>query len=138
MEQSGEIVQQLNRFYHACVTGDVDSLSRVVPDRPGVLMIGTAPEEWWGDHATITSVARAQMAELGGSFPIAAGSPRAYQSGDVGWADDQPHLNMPDGTTVPLRLTAVFHRQEGEWKLVQSHFSIGVPNEEAFGQALPE
>jgi hypothetical protein len=30
----------------------------------------------------------------------------------------------------------VFHQEQGEWKIVQWHGSIGIPNEEAMGQEL--
>lgn len=137
MEESAELTALMNRFYEACVAGDTAAFASLLPDEPGVLMIGTAPEEWWAGHATIMRVTGAQMAALGGGFPLYAGDPRAYRAGSVGWAADQPHLRMPDGTDVPLRLTAVFHEQDGVWKMVQSHFSIGVANEESFGQELP-
>jgi len=35
-----------------------------------------------------------------------------------------------DGRRVPVRLTAVLHQEDGDWKAVQSHASIGVPNEQ--------
>jgi hypothetical protein len=28
----------------------------------------------------------------------------------------------------------VLHREDGDWKFVQSHASVGVANEEAFGE----
>jgi hypothetical protein len=38
---------------------------------------------------------------------------------------------------MPFRVTAVLHKENGEWKMVQGHVSFGVPNEEALGQELP-
>jgi hypothetical protein len=35
-----------------------------------------------------------------------------------------------EGRRVPVRLTAVLHQEEGDWKAVQIHASIGVPNEQ--------
>jgi ketosteroid isomerase-like protein len=32
------------------------------------------------------------------------------------------------GSSTPFRLTAVMHREQGKWKIIQLHFSIGVPN----------
>jgi hypothetical protein len=37
-----------------------------------------------------------------------------------------PTLARPDGTTVPFRLTAVFHAEDGTWRLVASRAPIGV------------
>ena len=43
-------------------------------------------------------------------------------------------LILEDGTEIPTRSTAVFHREDGEWKMVQGHKSVGVSNEELFGE----
>ena len=51
----------------------------------------------------------------------------------MGWIADQPRFRTLDGE-VPMRLTAVFRREDGEWKLIQTHSSIGVSNEDAFGE----
>jgi hypothetical protein len=40
---------------------------------------------------------------------------------------------MPDGQEIPCRLTGVLRLEGGEWKVIQSHASIGVPNAQAFG-----
>ena len=45
----------------------------------------------------------------------------------------RPTITLPDGRPASPRWSAVFHREDGEWRLVQLHASIGVPNEEVFG-----
>jgi ketosteroid isomerase-like protein len=37
---------------------------------------------------------------------------------------------MPDGSAIKTRVTAVLRRDDGTWKLVHAHFSVGVPDEE--------
>ncbi len=73
---------------------------------------------------------------MGGGFPVQAGNPVAYSQGDVGWIADQGTMAGPDGTT-DFRVTVVVVRDRGEWKVAHMPFSLGVPNEEAFGQKLP-
>ena len=34
-----------------------------------------------------------------------------------------------DGKRAPVRITAVLHQEDGDWKAVQTHASIGVPND---------
>jgi hypothetical protein len=34
-------------------------------------------------------------------------------------------FTLPDGSTVPARVTGVAHRENGNWKIVQSHTSVG-------------
>lgn len=43
---------------------------------------------------------------------------------------------MPDGSSVPMRLTGVFHNEDGGWKAVQLHLLVGVGNEDALGREL--
>jgi hypothetical protein len=44
---------------------------------------------------------------------------------------DKPSFVLPNGARLPTRLTAVLHQEEGEWKVVHLHFSVGVPDEHA-------
>ncbi len=46
-------------------------------------------------------------------------------------------FDFPDGTKIPFRLTAVFHQEDGEWKLVQSQTSVDGRNEDLMGHHLP-
>ncbi|MDQ3720968.1 MAG: nuclear transport factor 2 family protein, partial [Actinomycetota bacterium] len=73
-----------------------------------------------------------QLRAMGGGMPLVAGEPEAYVEGTVGWVADRPTLQLQEGA-VPTRLTMVFHQERGEWKLVQAHGSLGVPNEEPSG-----
>jgi hypothetical protein len=52
----------------------------------------------------------------------------AFREGSVGWAASHGYFEM-GGRRVPMRLTAVMHQEDGEWKAIQSHASIGVPND---------
>ena len=80
---------------------------------------------------------QAQLQEMrAAGIELVPGEVQAYREGSVGWAADRPTFRLPDGTTLPARLTAVFHREDGAWKMVQSHASFGVRNEEAIGEEL--
>jgi hypothetical protein len=56
---------------------------------------------------------------------IEPGDVKAFQEGTVAWLADQPTLTTPDGMRVSARITAVFLREDDDWKIVQSHFSMG-------------
>jgi hypothetical protein len=58
-------------------------------------------------------------------MPFSAGNPEAFREGTVGWVADWLTLTLPNGTGVPVRVTAVFHWENGDWKLVQYHGSLG-------------
>ena len=85
--------------------------------------------EWWGGYDRIVEVMQVQLKEMQG-LRIAPRELEVLEEGDVGWFADRPRWVMPDGTEIPLRFTGVFHREDGSWKLVQGHASIGVSNED--------
>jgi hypothetical protein len=135
MESSPELRDLTLRFYQALTTGDVSFIERFISQQPGVLNIGSDPNEWWPGYDTFMRVARIQVQELGG-VRVAQSDPQAYREGSVGWVADQAAFQLADGTTVPFRLTAVFHQEDSAWKLVQSHNSVGILNEDAMGRHL--
>ena len=47
----------------------------------------------------------------------------------IGWVADRPRAVLPEGA-ISTRLTGVVRQEEGEWKLVHIHLSVGVPDEE--------
>jgi hypothetical protein len=55
--------------------------------------------------------------------------PYCYEEGSMGWVADRPRAVLADGNAISTRLTGVV-RQEGQWRLVHIHISVGVPDEE--------
>jgi ketosteroid isomerase-like protein len=78
---------------------------------------------------------QAQLLEMGGTIQIKTGDLHALAEGTIGWAADCPTMHMP-GHEIPMRVTVVFHKEDGEWKIVQCHASIGVLNTEAVDKRL--
>jgi ketosteroid isomerase-like protein len=136
MERSAEVESWLRDGYALMERGDVNAMGALVSEADGTVMIGTDPNEWWHGHEAILKAFREQVEALGGGFPLSAGDPRAYVQGDVGWVADRPAFRAPDGSTIETRLTGVVRREDGGWRWVQAHFSIGIPNEQAFGQGM--
>jgi ketosteroid isomerase-like protein len=137
MEKSSELIEPLLSFYEAYTRGDIPFVLDLFSRADGALVIGTDPGEWWAGSETIRRVVEAQMEETGG-VGFAPGAPQAYCEGTVGWIADRPTFTLPDGTERPVRITAVLRQEDDGWKIVQFHGSFGIPNEEAFGQELPQ
>jgi SnoaL-like domain len=133
MEQSTELKALYLRSCEAISSGDHSFFERHFSQKDGVLAIGSDPTEWWSGYTAITRVFKAQLKELGG-LQLLADAPRAYRDGSVGWVAGQPTLKLSDGTEMPVRLTAVFQKEENGWKIVQWHFSMGISNEDAIGE----
>ena len=128
MEHSDELRDLMLRFYEASTTGDLTFVDRHVSRQEGAAFIGTDPDEWWEGFEALREA-------MGGMLQIVPGQIRAYSEGSLGWVIDRDTLfRLPDGTEMPFRNTAIFRREDGEWKLIHAHSSIGVSNEELFGE----
>jgi hypothetical protein len=133
MEQAPELKDLMRRFYEAESSGDIAFIERITSTQGDVLVIGTDPDEWWDNLTSLTETLKAQ-AQAG--VQVLPGELLAYREGSVGWVADRAKFLLPDGTEVPFRMTAVFHQEDGEWKLIQGHASFGVPNAEVLGTDL--
>ena len=107
--------------------GDADSALARVSEHPGALMIGTDPAEWWSGEA-IALVWRRQIEEEGG-FALEWDEIEAWEEGPVGWASMSCTV-IWGGEPRDVRATHVFHLERGEWKVVQTHWSLSRANEE--------
>jgi ketosteroid isomerase-like protein len=56
-----------------------------------------------------------------------------HVQGDVAWAEGRGRFTSAGGGERPVRMTGVLIREDGQWKVVQSHASVGVPNADIFG-----
>ena len=134
MHPSTELRDLTIQIAKAIGTGDVAVLERHTSHHPGTAFLGTDPEEWWTDLA---SLRQAVLAQRGAGVEVIPGEPLAFQEGEVGWAIDRGMRFRVGEQETPFRMSAVYRREEGVWKLVHVHSSIGVPNEEAIGVELP-
>jgi hypothetical protein len=99
-----------------------------------VLIIATGPNDWWGDSAKIERIHREHLPALrDAGIRFEGGDPQCYVDGAVGWCADTCYINLADGTKLPMRFTAVFHREGSDWKMVQFHSSFGGASPEATG-----
>ena len=135
MNASVDLKNAMLRLYESMTSGDVSGVERLFSRQSGVTAIGTDPNEWWADYETIVRVHKAQFQEMG-RIQIKAGELNAFVEGTVGWVADRPTLRLPNGQEMTFRETTVFHKEDGEWKIVQHHVSLGVPNVETIGKEL--
>ena len=134
MEASPELRDLTVRLAEAIGAGDADFLVRYTSRQAGAAFLGTDPDEWWTDVAGLT---RALAAQRGGGVGVVPGEPLAYQEGSVVWAVDRGMRFRVGDQQFPFRMSVVYHREDGAWKMVHFHSSIGVLNEEAIGVELP-
>ena len=131
MEPSEEIRRVIHRWMLANADGDADAVIGKISELPGMLAVGTDADEWW--HAQERPVWRRQIEEAGG-FPVTWGEIEAWEEGTVGWAGMRMTFHGPE--TSEARATFVLHLERGEWKIVQTHWSLPTSNEDVLGMTL--
>ncbi len=127
-ERSAEIEQVLRDIIDAMARSDLDDVGRRTSRDPAVVAIGTDASEWSEGFDEIMRLFRDSTPEGGSRVSVAVEDITAFREGGVGWAAGRVAFEV-DGRSVPVRLTAVLLQEDGEWKAVQTHASIGVPND---------
>ena len=134
MEPSSELAAVVERFLVAMNDRDAATSVNLLAHEPGVLFVGTDPDEWWAGFESLSPILPAQLAEFEtGGVKFDVGEVEAFREGTVGWFGARPKLLFPDGATVTLRFTGVLHLDLGVWRFVQFHISEGVENEVTLG-----
>jgi adenylate cyclase len=133
MESSDEIRRIVERWMRAISEHDSESSLGRVSEHPGTLMIGTDPEEWF--HGSDARAIWARQLEELDSFSVVGTEIEAWEEGTVGWASVKERIGWDDEETE-ARATYVFHLEQGEWKVVQIHWSLPKGNVDLFGREL--
>lgn len=134
VEPSSELQAVVGRLAAAANARDAATYLNLHADEPGVVFIGSDPDEWYRSLQSLGLVIPAQMEEFeagGVTFDVEA--VEAHSEGTVGWFAARLNLVFPDGSTAPQRFTGVLHLDRGVWRFVQWHLSVGVENEETIG-----
>jgi hypothetical protein len=131
MERSAELQDIILAAFEDYSSDSASVIERHTSRQAGVRLIGTDPNEWFeGEQAAEVLKREAQDP----SFRVSSlDDLEVFVEGSVGWASGRPTWMLEDGTEIPSRWTAVFHKEDGEWKMVQAHTSVGVPDEQLFG-----
>lgn len=129
MQESPEVREAMLRYYGCVGNADFDGADSLVTLGDVAIVVGTGPGEGHDDRDSWVRGFRSQVEALPGVRIEAGASPRAYAEGSVGWLLDEPTWVLPDGTRVPTRWTSVLRQEDGAWRLVHMHVSLGVPDE---------
>ena len=125
-----EVRKVFDEMLEAQNAGDAGRLRSMLSERPDAVHIGTDAEEWWTSTQVVDAVAAAGG---GDGIRAVADDIDIHVQGDVAWAEGRGRFTSAGGGERPVRMTCVLIRENGQWKVVQSHASIGVPNADIFG-----
>ena len=132
MQPSPEIEAIIRDWFAAVANADPSWLDRHLSTDAKLRIIGTDPAEWLqGKQAQ--ELLHADLAALGGNASFFVQQSEGYAEGDIGWGAAAFTITLPNELQISPRWSAVFHREDGQWKAVQIHASVGVTNEQLFG-----
>ena len=130
MERSPELEQLVADWFAAATDGDASLVDAHVSPGAGTRLIGSDPGEVFSGGAAVAAFLRGEVEGSGGNATFAPSDTEAFSEGTVGWATTHVTITLPDGKHVSPRWSAVFHIEDGVWKFVHTHASIGVANED--------
>jgi hypothetical protein len=131
MRRSAEVRDTLLRSYEVFPAEAPKDFAQIIAQQDeGTLVIGTDPTQWTEGREQWIAARVAVVHEMEGLRFEAGEEPRGYEEGSMGWVDDRPRAALPDGNAISARLTGVVRQEDGEWRLVHIHISVGVPDEE--------
>jgi hypothetical protein len=129
VERSPELERFITDWFDAATRGDPSLVDRHISRLEGSRLAGSDPEEWFDGEAAATFLKR-ELQGSGGNVRT-LDDLEAFSEGTVGWGMARFTIAFPDGSSVSPRWSAVFHREDDDWKFVQLHASVGVSNADA-------
>lgn len=127
--QASTAIRELElRGFQLMGAKDVAGIMARVSQQPGTMFIGTDPSEWLTSNAAIEQMVRASVENSSGKLPDDL-EIDAFEEGTVGWSNMRYTGKLPNGGTFLIRWTDIYHQEDGNWKLVSGHVSVGVPDD---------
>jgi len=142
MERSPELEALLRRMFKALYVDHdavaMQNLARGSSDPRNRRILVAADEVYQGVGTDYDGVAMVARTEQIGTTAIEYELLEAYEHGDVGWTAAILSIQLKSGELRHSRFTGTFVIEEGMWRNVQWHASLGVPNADAWGVELVE
>jgi ketosteroid isomerase-like protein len=130
VDRSPELEQLIAAWFAAVTNGDPSLVDAHVSPGDATRLIGSDPDEVFRGGAAVAEFLRGEVEGAAGKVTFAPAGIEAFSEGTVGWATTSVTVTMPDGGYVTPRWSSVFHLEDGVWRFVQTHASIGVANED--------
>lgn len=131
MQQSSELGELIAGYFRSFTVGDPGWVERHVLKGAELRLIGTNPAEW-PQGVDAFMLFRQEAAAATGTLGAEVSDIEAYSQGETGWGAGRVRFTTGDGQVARARFSAVFVLVDGVWKVVSSHTSIPVPDDDAF------
>lgn len=127
MDRAPEVEQLLRDLMVRAKAGDADGVAELFAPGAGTLLVGSEPGDWYPGSEPAVLHLRESL-EKYGEIPFEPDAPVAWSEGTVAWFADRPTIVFGQ-VRIPIRITGVAVTAADGWRIVQIHFSSGVPDE---------
>jgi len=131
--RSEELRSIMHRHWSAFRRGDLDVFLARYTSAQGLTLFGTDESEYVDDRAAFDAYMRTQF-ELIDQTVFGEPHVDAWVEGEVGWTVIRTTVGSGDAQRG-VRMTSVLRLERDEWRIVNEHWSVGMPNEELLGVA---
>lgn len=130
---SPELEAVARRFFRAVRERDGKAMRNLLSRSAKLRFIGTAPNERWSGKSLRDGLA-AHFDEAPAFLMDEETHGEAFEAGDTGWAIFERRIEL-QGNPVPVdfRFTLIFTMEDGAWKILHRHASVGKPNTDTHG-----
>jgi adenylate cyclase len=134
VRRSPEVEAVFRRLWRAFVEGSEAAFRNLLSNDAGFRIILSADENWYAgpdlapmfaERGRLMDVERLEFERL-----------EAYEKDDVGWVAAEVTVTMRSGRSATFRTTTALIVEDGMWKAIQIHTSVGVPQADVFGVEL--
>lgn len=127
-----ELSLLIREWYYAASEGQVEKFLEFFLKDERTTYFGTDPSELWYGYDQIKSNFEENFREYR-KWTIMSKNLSVHRFGEVVVFTDDVELSAHHGDTgiaEDARMTGVLINSQGGWKIIQAHFSLGVPNRE--------
>jgi ketosteroid isomerase-like protein len=131
-ETEAAILGVMNTFMEAYENGDVDGVMATIAPDADVVLFGTGADEKRIGPAEARMQVERDLAQSD-SISLHMGWYMVSAAGPVAWVSSEIEFHGSAGGqefVMPGRMTAVFENRDGNWLLVNSHFSAPLAGQE--------
>jgi len=136
IRRSPELEAVNRRIWMAFARADDAALRNMMVTDPAMRFLLSGDEDWLeGDEVVPILRERSRTIEI---LSLEFDRLEAYEVGDFGWSACTVTTLDADGETRSFRQTGVYAIEDGIWKAVQIHTSVGVPPQDVWGVELAD
>jgi len=136
IKRSPELEAFVRRLWKAFAAADDAAMGNIMVTDSALRFLLSGDDEWFqGDEVVPIMRERSETIAM---VSLEFDRLEAYEIGDFGWSACTLTTLDADGETRSFRQTGVYAIEEGIWKAVQVHTSVGVPPQDVFGVEIAE